>query len=254
MQEPPTRHIDTGGVHVDDLLQRSTPSSRYERLADTLLSRCRETPKCFGRGTRVTIGAVGIVLLCAATVAISTITGTRASTAREEAPEAIFVTGGSALRLDVLRSTSWPYPDNGGFAGEDGSAVTDPPPAPPTPAEESAAHHTANPAAGSPASAAYTARSFYARLGKHPPAALRMLTPRLVAGQSATLATAWEDAETVRVDQLRVHPDGKVAARARVDLPDGTRIWLRHSLTVTSDSQPKITDIRLLQARRSAPG
>ncbi|MHA6801237.1 hypothetical protein [Bounagaea algeriensis] len=242
-----SRHNHLGGVRVTDLLRRS---GRYERLARAVLSGEHGGSAQPPRPARTGIVVIGVALLCAALTVLAVILrlGTGAdppADAHAEPGTAAPVTGAPALAPEVLRSggTSCAgHPEPGGAQR----------PLPVTPSNER--EQVADPAAGSSTSAVRTVRSFYGALATEPAAALPWLHPQLRGGTQHDLVSAWSGTEAVRLTGVTARRDGPVLAEAAVHCSDGSRVTLRQAFAVSEEpGASRITDVRLLSARRTHP-
>jgi len=110
---------------------------------------------------------------------------------------------------------------------------------------------TQRPGGAQPAEPREVARKFYSYIGGQPDIALSMLGGELTDAERAELAVAWQNVTAVKVDELRIRPDGLVRAVVRMTTEAGGEYRLDHLLRVDS---PTITEVRLLSARHSPPG
>ncbi|MDA3647395.1 hypothetical protein LZ318_36140 [Saccharopolyspora indica] len=230
-------------ISVAELMRRTPISLKHERLADELLQN-DDAADVLPPIRRIAFGTAGVLLLLGATAATATIVAHPADAPRPAA--AAPITGGLALRPDLVRDARWPFAGNGGFAS---TATGD------TTVERSEAPQpmAANPAAGSAKSARKVVAEFYRRLVGDAGGAMSMVAPELVAGQQTSVVRAWRAAESVVVDEskIRIEPGGAVLAEVEVRYPAGDRVRLQQRLTVESDSNPKITGAELLGARHT---
>ncbi len=198
---------------------------------------------------RITSGALGALLLCGSVVSGSAIlTVSPTDSPPPTAPPAP-IGGAEALRPDLLARANWPFADNGGYARASDERPTTSVPSPAPPPEM----WGANPRVGSADSALALVETFYRMLGNDPRRAVRLVSPEVLGAQRDRVVRSWEAVASVRPRRPHLRRDGSVVSEVVAEYPDGTRLFLRHALTVRSGPHPVIESVRLVTARRGPP-
>ncbi|MBA8822711.1 hypothetical protein FHX42_000040 [Saccharopolyspora lacisalsi] len=198
---------------------------------------------------RIATGVLGALLLCGSVVTGSAIlTASPTDSPPPTAPPAP-IDGAEALRPDLLARANWPFADNGGYSRVSDERPTPSGPSPTHPPEMC----EANPQVGSADSALALVESFYRLLGSDPRRAVRLVSPKVLGAQRDRMVRSWEELASVRPRRPHLRQDGSVVAEVVAEYPDGTRLLLRHALTVKAGPHPMIGSVRLVTARRGPP-
>lgn len=202
-----------------------------------------------GNPARGTVSSVPIMmgtmtgLLGIGSIAVLSLTCASPDPSGRQLP--IGIQGAQALRLDLLRQARWPFaqPNHPHRHGQpplrDGE-----PPGPRTPGASAI-----DPAAGSRESSIKVVCEFYRWLHDDPAIAVPLVTPDVLGDETAVVTHSWTEVAAVRPRHVRVDPNGTVVAVVLVEYSDGSKLLLRHRLTVQPGPQPRISKVELLAAR-----
>lgn len=238
--------VRSGLSDVDDHRELT---ERHGESADT--SR-RSLPR-----PHVLAAALVVLLLCGAAVAGSAILARSSADAPRPARSAL-ISGAEALRPDLLARARWPFADNGGGARP--PDLPGPPPftgrlpTPPPASDPLSGLVEANPWVGTTESTLELVHEFYRLLDSAPERAVRLVSPEVLGAQRAEVVRSWQAIASVRTARSHVRQDGSVIAEVVAERADGTRLVLRHALTVQEGTHPEIVEVRLVSARLPPPG
>ncbi|WP_089300159.1 hypothetical protein [Haloechinothrix alba] len=108
-------------------------------------------------------------------------------------------------------------------------------------------------AADSPPSAEDVVRTFYDRVATDPEGAIAMLTDEVVEASiepsRASRAHIWRTASDLEVHELRIQSDDVIRALVTLTDPTGARLRLDQLLHVSTEPEPRITEVRLLSSQ-----
>ncbi|TDC92881.1 hypothetical protein E1161_12400 [Saccharopolyspora aridisoli] len=230
-------------VTVAELIRRGPQTPEQAGLADELAD-SEAAPTRSQQGGLGVLTTLGLLLLISAAGAAALIMAKPAQLPRPS-HSAAAISGVPALRPDLVLEAAWPFVGNGGFAAaaEGGGNAS---------AAEPEDTHLANPAAGSASTALRLVRDFYGRAQDSPDRIGELLAPEL--GQATELTRAWSAVDAVRLNELRMEPDGSVHAQVEAVYPGGRRVLLDHHLHVSPGPLPRIVSAELRSARQLQPG
>ncbi|MBA0124808.1 hypothetical protein H0B56_04565 [Haloechinothrix sp. YIM 98757] len=192
-------------------------------------------------------------LLCGAVTASPALVNASSEPARTATLDAGTATGIRALlgtaapppgdtAGDVSPGTADPAPDSPGSAT---NPATDRAPQPPRRGQESGSA-----TADSPQSAEDVVRTFYDRVPTDPEGAIAMLTDEVVeASIETSRGHVWRTASDLEVHELHVQSDDVIRALVTLTDPTGARLRLDQLLRVSTEPEPRITEVRLLSSQ-----
>jgi hypothetical protein len=251
------RHSRGGSVSVADLIRRQPGSVRVlaedEAATDGLLTdllggkglpddsepRTSTAMKLLG----VLVGAVTLAGTIAAASLITNDSRPTRATAESLAPQPQPLSGGDALRPDVLATEVAGRKD---VAPLSASPTTD----------QSSASTTTGAATGRalPPTAAQSpadvVRDFYDTVAQNPRDALAMIGGSLADLDPTGFVRSWSSVRAVRPERVEARSDGTVLGVIGIQQADGSWLHVEQLLRVDGGSQPKIIDAKVLSAQQ----
>ncbi|KAA2264644.1 hypothetical protein F0L68_05985 [Solihabitans fulvus] len=274
MQRPSTgrRHTRAGAITVAELIRQqpspvripSSDEAATDGLVHDLLGPPGPDEARAARPNRTAklVGLVtGAVVLCASVAAASVVAGNhRIDNEPGSGPAPVEITGGSALRPDMLSAQLG--------RGQDSSPLAVPAPASPPDATRNAPPQAAQPSpsaeqpsspvstppvrvtSGSPTTVA-AIKHFYELLRTAPAEAFALVDPGLLGTDPTEFVQSWHAVKAITLDRVDPRPDGSVLAAVSMLGPDDHWLRVEQLFWLTKDTPPRIANSEILSAQRN---